>query len=179
MTVGVLQASLALEEELSLKAQLQKLLTVAKNLFTHLGEPAIFFGETSYKIINRRLVFTSGKAYPLILTLLSAPKSLILWLASCIIIFKSTVCQKQEKDAGRNFSSLNVNICLFWNSFRARKAILRRKAPGSVSKIRESQQALLSTAFERLNLLLANSKIVFKGKKANIPAKIILYLNCF
>ena len=69
----MLQASLALEEELSLKAQLQKLLTVAKNLFTHLGEPAIFFGETSYKIINSRLVFTSGKAYPLILTLLSAP----------------------------------------------------------------------------------------------------------
>ena len=37
VTVGVLQTSLALEEELSLKAQLQKLLTVAKNLFTHLG----------------------------------------------------------------------------------------------------------------------------------------------
>ena len=42
VTVGVLQASLALEEELSLKAQLQKLLTVAKNLFTHLGEPTKF-----------------------------------------------------------------------------------------------------------------------------------------
>ena len=41
VTVGVLQASLALEEELSLKAQLQKLLTVAKNLFTHLGEDNI------------------------------------------------------------------------------------------------------------------------------------------
>ena len=34
---GLLQSSLALEDELSLKAQLQKLLTVAKNLFTHLG----------------------------------------------------------------------------------------------------------------------------------------------
>ena len=42
VTVGVLQASLALEEELSLKAQLQKLLTVAKNLFTHLGERTKF-----------------------------------------------------------------------------------------------------------------------------------------
>ena len=42
MTVGVLQASLALEEELSLKAQLQKLLTVAKNLFTHLGKETKF-----------------------------------------------------------------------------------------------------------------------------------------
>ena len=37
VTVGVLQATLALEEEVSLKAQLQKLLTVAKNLFSHLG----------------------------------------------------------------------------------------------------------------------------------------------
>ena len=45
VTVGVLQASLALEEELSLKAQLQKLLTVAKNLFTHLGEDNIVDGE--------------------------------------------------------------------------------------------------------------------------------------
>ena len=44
VTVGVLQASLALEEELSLKAQLQKLLTVAKNLFTHLGEDNILGG---------------------------------------------------------------------------------------------------------------------------------------
>ena len=45
VTVGVLQASLALEEELSLKAQLQKLLTVAKNLFTHLGEDNILGGR--------------------------------------------------------------------------------------------------------------------------------------
>ena len=42
VTVGVLQASLALEEELSLKAQLQKLLTVAKNLFTHLGDNIVW-----------------------------------------------------------------------------------------------------------------------------------------
>ena len=61
MTVGVLQASLALEEELSLKAQLQKLLTVAKNLFTHLGEDNINFegGRGHHQI---RVYLTSRKA---------------------------------------------------------------------------------------------------------------------
>ena len=63
MTVGVLQASLALEEELSLKAQLQKLLTVAKNLFTHLGEDNINFQEGGghHQI---RVDLTSRKAKP-------------------------------------------------------------------------------------------------------------------
>jgi len=45
VTVGVLQTSLALEEELSLKAQLQKLLTVAKNLFTHLGDVTVLLRQ--------------------------------------------------------------------------------------------------------------------------------------
>lgn len=43
--VGLLQSSLALEDELSLKAQLQKLLTVAKNLFTHLGDVTVLLRQ--------------------------------------------------------------------------------------------------------------------------------------
>ena len=35
--IGIFLTTFTLEEELSLKAQTQKLLTVAKNLFTHLG----------------------------------------------------------------------------------------------------------------------------------------------
>ena len=62
VTVGVLQASLALEEELSLKAQLQKLLTVAKNLFTHLGEDNINFEGGGVGHHQIRVDLTSGKA---------------------------------------------------------------------------------------------------------------------
>ena len=36
--IGIFMTTFTLEEELNLKAQMQKLLTVAKNLFTHLGE---------------------------------------------------------------------------------------------------------------------------------------------
>lgn len=43
--VGGLQTSMALEEELSLKAQLQKLLTVAKNLFSHLGDVTVLLRQ--------------------------------------------------------------------------------------------------------------------------------------
>ena len=37
-TIGVLLTNLTLESELRIKSHLQKLLTVAKNLFSHLGE---------------------------------------------------------------------------------------------------------------------------------------------
>ena len=94
VTVGVLQASLALEEELSLKAQLQKLLTVAKNLFTHLGENHILEG------------LASGNPQPIPQKLLTALKGHCDWLVLSY--------SKQETSSGRN--QMFVKCEILWSS---------------------------------------------------------------
>ena len=43
--IGVLLTSLTLESELRIKSHLQKLLTVAKNLFSHLGDVTVLLRQ--------------------------------------------------------------------------------------------------------------------------------------
>merc|ERR1719233_1221292 len=43
--IGIFLTTFTLEEELNLKAQMQKLLTVAKNLFTHLGDVTVLLRQ--------------------------------------------------------------------------------------------------------------------------------------
>ena len=43
--IGVFMTTFTLEEELNLKAQMQKLLTVAKNLFTHPGDVTVLLRQ--------------------------------------------------------------------------------------------------------------------------------------
>ena len=44
-TIGVLLTNLTLESELRIKSHLQKLLTVAKNLFSHLGDVTVLLRQ--------------------------------------------------------------------------------------------------------------------------------------